>query len=359
VKLSDFQGGNNMYLCFGTFAAVLNCCKQNIKQYALFAIIAKCLDKNSNYIKSDDRYKESWEIEGDGPAISKLLNCTKNYVLENKLSLELSKVVKDFEINVAPYIEEDKKPAVILSLLNIIQLDKSLDFKNKEAFRKNLGVYKQDILNQSKFEFCDFLVRILLYTTCGNVDNKMGKDYVESITKCYVDKFIDDYAFEYEWNSTAQTLTLLPISSIFSDFSSKISLFKIDEFIESVDPTNVMDYEWVDKCDGFIKYIKSTKWIPFEQTPQNMSGMTIQKVQLFAQVLNEYVNYLGVNMRPIEEQPDLFIPIPLVPLYRDEDAKWACAFWEKVQDYRKQLASIYQEILFHIHFAINNANESK
>ena len=44
-------------------------------------------------------------------------------------------------------------------------------------------------------------------------------------------------------------------------------------------------------------------------------------------------------MRPIVEKPDIF-----VPLYRDENVKWAVEHKKNTEAYRQKLGFIYQEI---------------
>lgn len=339
-----------MRLCFGTFAAVLNCCCQDIQQAAFVARIAKCIDPQSSYIAIESRFvqEDDWEIAGDGPAISKLLHCTRSFVLGNSGVTSrpaIKDVVKKFEAHVAPFIIEDKKPAVIFTLLDIIQRDKKLDFEMKDCFGEYFGTDKQQLLQKREFIFSDFLGRVLLYTVYGGTDNTVGKEYVHLITKSYINKIADLYTCEYGWNQSAQTLTLTFVE-IYLRLNQAIQRYQIDKFVEETDPTDIMEIAWIERCEGFLEDIKSNIWTPYAPAGSDAPGVTIRKVQEFAQILDAYTTYLGLNMRPIAERPDLF-----VPLYRDENAKWAVAFGAKVLDYRKQLISIYQEIYTRMPFA--------
>lgn len=104
-----------MVLCFGTFATVL-CLYRNqqshISQATLVAKLARCVDRKSSYIVWDNRDKEEddWDVNGDGPAISKLLHCTKNFVFSDVYPTNpaLENVIKDFDKNISPFIYKRK-----------------------------------------------------------------------------------------------------------------------------------------------------------------------------------------------------------------------------------------------------------
>lgn len=339
-----------MRLCFGIFAMVLNRCRTDIQQAALVARIAKCIDQHSSYIAVEDRYKtkNEWEIMGDDPATSKLLHCKRNFVYEKDSATDkpaIEDVIKNFEAHVAPFIIEDKKPAVIFALLDIIRQDKILDFEMKDGCKKYLGADKQELLKRNEFIFSDFLSRVLLYTVYGGVDNCVGKEYIRLITKSYISKVADLYTYEYEWSQSTQTLTLT-FATIYMLLYQAMQRYEIHKFVEEIDPTVMMDIKWIEQCDDYLKDTESNIWKKFASTEVGMLGLTIRKVQEFAQTLDDYTKYLGINMRPIAECPELF-----VPLYRDENVKWALPFEAKVRDYRQQLISIYQEIYTHMLFA--------
>lgn len=350
-----------MRLCFGTFTAVLNCCRQNVQQAALVARIAKVVDPCSRYI-GENRYQiieqerkqehgqnlTKEKIEGDKPAANKLLHCKINFVFDNEEdanNLTLDETIKKFETEVAPFIDEDKRAKVILALLDIIQKDKCIDLDKKENFKKFLGVDKQHLLQQSKFVFSDFLGRILLYSICGNVDNTVCQSCVNSITSDYIDTIAEPYAYEYQWDIASQTL-VLSFVTIFNIFNQAILDYQIDTFIECIDPTNMMEFEWLEKCENFLKHTEGSIWIPFGPSTVEKKGLVLQKVQQFAQTLDDYTKYLPLNMRPL----DIKSVSRAVPLFRDEDVKWALNFEKETMNYRQQLCSIYQEICHHMLF---------
>ena len=79
----------------------------------------------------------------------------------------------------------------------------------------------------------------------------------------------------------------------------------------------------------------------------NVSPVTISKRHKikYTQTLDDYTHYLGLNMRPIAEHPDI-----LVPIFRDEQPQSAMQFSNLVGDYRHQLISIYTELYEHMPF---------
>lgn len=349
-----------MRLCFATFAKTLYFCRQRTNQEILVAKIIKCIDPCSNYLDQDYRYSDGWDIKGDKFAINKLLHCTRPFTtISNEFSKvskrEFNTLRKKFKTNVSPLINEDKQASAILTLLNIIKQDKVIDSENAENFKKYLGMDKQQLLQQEKFVFPDFIVRILLYTVYGNVDNRDGKEYIKFITKKYVDSCRDSYFNEYKWDSATQTLTLSFVE-IFSAFNQAIHNYQIDKFVETVDPTNMMDIAWVEKCEGFLMHTKTKILCDFTPPIVDSHSFTIQAVQEFVQTLNDYLDFLGIKMRPLVKKPNPEKPNPeesniFLPMYRDENVKWAMDFNEDVHNYRQKLISIYQKIYMHMPFA--------
>ena len=343
-----------MRLCFGTFATVLNLCRHNILQATLIARIVACIDPgNSSIIKNWLEIREQVEdygtitvkIEGNEQTISKLLACKTNFVFAEREDAKIptqDTIIKRFETLVAPFIHEDKKAKIILTLLNLIKEDKSLDFEKKENFNKYLGMGKQHLLYQTEFTFSDFMGRILLYTVCSNIDNRVGKEYVKDITNDYIDNIVKPYAYGYQWNTSSQTLKL-SFMEIFIIFRQAILNYQLEYFIEEVDPTVHVNINNLEKCDDFLKFTETNIWIPFRQ---ESICWILQKVQSFGQTLQDYTKYLGTNIRPIAENPSFF-----VPLFRDENPKWSLNFEKETKNYRQQLIDIYQEIYRHMLFA--------
>ena len=112
-------------LCFGTFASLLNKCRsEEILHIDFLGTLIWGIDTNSRYT-----YEES--------AVTRLLKCELNYKLTETAIKE--KPTNDTLTNyifkkVAPLIMEDKKKIVILTLLDIIRRDTSLSREKKELF---------------------------------------------------------------------------------------------------------------------------------------------------------------------------------------------------------------------------------
>lgn len=341
-----------MRLCFGTFASVLVLCKRNINKTDFVARIAKCVDPHSSYIDNDDRYKEGkWDIQGDKSAVSKLRHCTKDFVIGNDSSVkrpDIVAVIETLKERVIPYIQEDKKAVALLALLDIIRRDESLDADRNELFQEYIGIDKQQLLQQQKISFADFIGRVLLFTTYGDRNNTVGKDCVKSITPQYLDEVTSVYTNECRWDRSEQVLSLTYISTFFL-LNETLESCQLAYFIENVDPTNLMEDVWIEKCEEFQEMMQSGVEALPAPNKRNVQGFTLKKTQEFCQVLNDYTEYLGVHMRPIANTPETF-----VPLYRDENTKWAFSFAGKVQAYRERLETIYKEIYTHMPFAPND-----
>lgn len=343
-----------MRLCFGTFARVLNCCRQNIIQSQLIARVVMCIDpQNSSIISNWSKVKKQLEDSGiiteefecNEPAISKLLSCRKNFIFSDGENADIptqSIVINRFETLVSPFIDSDKKAKVILGLLDIIQKDECLDSETKENFKKYLGMDKKRLLRQREFIFSGFLGQVLLYTVCGKVDNRVGAGYVKTITPDYIDNATEPYMYDCHWDAFTQTLTLSFVE-MYDILKQAMRSYQVGAFIEKIDPTVKLDIRWVEKCEGFLGFIKDRICIPFGQDSANTKGKTLQMIEQLAQTLDEYTQYLGVHMRPIAEDIET-----MVPIYRDEKLEWYMDFIEKSNHYRQKICSICQEISLHV-----------
>lgn len=339
-----------MYLCFGTFASILALCQVDIRKEILTGRIAKCVDKDTNYVIRLNREEtvDEWEFECDGPALSKLRNCGRRFVFGNGTPVnepDINPIIENVRNHVAPYIYEDKKATALFALLDIVRRDQSLDAERKELFQKYMGLDKQQLLQQEEISFSDFISRVLVFTTYGDRNNIAGQEYLKSITPQYLDEVACVYDSEYRWVQAEQVLSLTYIS-IFFLLNKAMESCQLVSFIEKVDPTNCMNIKWVEKCEEFLQMMQSGVEALPAPNGRNVQGFTLKKTQEFCQVLDDYTRYLGFNMRPIPEKPELF-----VPLYRDENTKRAFSFVGKVQAYRKRLETIYKEIKTHMPFA--------
>lgn len=215
-----------------------------------------------------------------------------------------------------------------------------------------MGLYKQQLLQQEEISFSDFISRVLVFTTYGDRNNTVGKDCVKSITPQYLDEVACAYDSEYRWAQAEQVLSLTYIS-IFSLLNKAMESCQLFSFIQKVDPTNCMNFKWVEKCDEFLEMMQSDVEALPAPNGRNVQGFTLKKTQEFCQVLDDYTRYLGFNMRTMDnEKPSE----TFVPFHRDENIKWALDFETKVNMYRNQLIAIYHEIYCHMPFAPNQCS---
>ncbi len=337
-----------MLLCFGTFATVLNICREGINSAPLVARIARCVDSTNSCI-GINRFKENGECIGDGPNVTKLLKCKRNFTFDKGIDAKkptADEVIDRFRTDVTPYINEDKKAKAILTLLDIIKKDKIIDFENKEEFKKFCGKYKNEMLQQEKFEFSDFMGKLLIYTTYSNVKNTDGQSCVQMLTQDYIDKVTKPYVFEYKWDGNKDILDLLLVK-IYNIFYQTVSKYKITEYICNVDPTNYMDDIWLERWDDFLKDINNFILKPYCPKEREAEGFTFKKIQEFSQKLDDYTSYTGINMIFASSNNKSYF----VPKFREENVKWATCFQEETMKYRKQLSNIAHEIYCHMLFA--------
>lgn len=342
-----------MKLCFGIFGKILNLCRKNsITQAPFTTYIVACINPessiiNANFLENIQKFIDEPEMtiesmDYDDQAISKLLNCARDLPHTDKeKSAQTPKedTLRRFDAKILPYIDEDKKADAMLAMLDIIRNDHSLDTDKKETFKMYLGIEKDGLFQKSQLPFTEFMVGILQYTICGNVDNTAGKTYVSAITDEYMADIVKPYQNEYQWDASSQTL-IFPCLEMFQIFQGAIIDYKIKDFIETVDPTNRMSYEYVDSCDSFIKFLKNNILIPFDS--KYSCSPTVQNIAKFANTLDKYIVYVGHNMCPIEDRPNTMIPI------YGEDSPNAIVFEKKTKNYREQLIAIYGEIYKYI-----------
>ena len=227
----------NIRLCFGTFASLLNKFRPtDLQQQDFIAYLINGIDKNSRYIS-------------ERSAVTRLLSCKIDYVLTTEATIKEpshDKLQAYISKNVAPNIREDAEKMIILTLLDIIRKDKSLDQEHKELFKDYFGIYKEQLLHKSKFVFSDIISKALLYTTYGGVKNRFDKGVVPDINDEYITAATSAYLNDIEWDRETQTLTLNYIEDYYT-FIGLIDEYEMHYFITSIDPVNGMDRSWFDK----------------------------------------------------------------------------------------------------------------
>lgn len=330
-----------MKLCFGVFAKILKICSKPLAQEKLVANLVRCIDPHSNYIVPEERFNDGDDPEGDKPAISKLVNCKKNFFFSESgiaPTVNLEETVSNLNKRFVLLFEDKGKVKFILSIVRIIQLDDSIDNEENEVFKKAFGVDKMQFLQQDEYDFSDIVGKALLYTTDSEIENIKGADCIKSITDDYINEEFRASLYGYEWNTDKNSLKLFRYK-IFALFEEMISKNKIKEFIECVDPTNCVNpSDWFDNCEAFIEDTKNEIWNQYD----NRNSVVVE-IQKFAQALDNYLNYLALNMRPAYDDDSI-----LVPLCRDENIKWSSKFEETVNNFRCEMVAAYKNIFISV-----------
>lgn len=281
---------NNVRLCFGTFASILNSFRKSYKSQVKFiSDLIGLVDEDSVYIEN-------------GPSITKLLKYKINFVLSKKASKpSYGKLAKNIDDNIAPDIEDDDKKLIILALLDIIRNDESLERENKERFEFYFGSYKKELIEKrSKFQFSDFVGTALLYTIDENVKNIYDNDTAPVIDKEYINDVTSPYLNDIEWDVDNQVLTLTYID-YYNKFKQLIEKHKIEVFILLQRPINGLR--------GSV--FKNYKLFRQEFSPENFkydeSSEMGKKIALYLRRLDDYIAFLTSHM--VEVSPGIFHPI--------------------------------------------------
>lgn len=199
-----------MTLCFGIFARVLSCCTHGKPEYEFIPRVAWVIDRRNSSLASglDFDVDDPDGMEGNKPVVSKLLSCEHSLVLRDKQLPSLVVACERFKSKVMPFINEDMVAKAVLTVRYIISLDDTIGNERKETFKKYLGMYRDEFLQQTIFDVPDFFTRVLLYTTC--VDNNEGQPYVKEITDTLIEEVANNNWAELRWDAITQTLELIP-----------------------------------------------------------------------------------------------------------------------------------------------------
>ncbi|MBE6844321.1 MAG: hypothetical protein E7508_01220 [Ruminococcus sp.] len=279
-------------LCFGTFASLLNKCRsEEVHQFDFLGDLIWGIDQYSRYIS-------------EAPAVTRLLKCELNYTLTEAAIKE--KPTNDTLTNyifeeVAPSIMEDKKKIVILTLIDIIRRDTSLSREKKELFKEYFFVDREQFLMESNFVFSDIVSKALLFTTFGNVKNKYNKGDVFVISDEYINTVTAPYLNDVDWDKGKQALTLTYIE-IYNEFTHLIREYGIERFILYDDPKNGLS------GSVFDNYSKFRESISHKMVNIDYRRDIWKMIALYLSNLDDYINFLSFNM--VEVSPNIFHPIP-------------------------------------------------
>lgn len=272
----------NVRLCFGTLASVLNIFrKSNITQVNFISDLIVLFDPQSPYV-------------GDGSSITKLLKYQINFVLSEEASKPSRGTLKEYiSDQIDPKIKIDGKKVIILALLDIIRKDMSLDQKNKELFKYYFGMYKYELLLESEFEFSDFVSSALLYATDEDVKNR---DTVSVINDEYINAVTSPYLDDIDWDEEYKTLTLTYVN-LYKTFCRDLKKNEIDIFLSDIDPNLEINGDIISKCDDFFYNVSHSEKYRY-RIDKNRKSFIWDKIELFIHKFDNYVNYICINCTP-------------------------------------------------------------
>lgn len=312
-----------MILCFGTFASVLNRCKQGLSQDKFIPRIVwvvdsknRCLGDGLDYeISGDDL--ETMEMLGNPSVVSKLLSCKQSLNLRTTSRPSLEIVAERFNAKVVPYIDEDKVAKAVLALLRIISKDDTIRTLRRESFRKYLGMYREELLQQTALNVPDFFARLLLYTT--NVDNRKGYPDAKEIADDFIEKAAKDSWADVSWDATVQAVKIVHSeeASFFHEVNMLSELYR-PLLGEQPDYAN-MEWLGVDKSSLFPSIYRRVDFKDAETKRMALSKM------------NQYMKLTHQLVELRAEQ---------------QSSKWPIFPDERMRDVRQQLKDLYDELLF-------------
>lgn len=164
-------------LCFGSFLKILVLCKSpSGNQKKICGKMLMSINK-------------SYDITTDDTAVSNLVRCERNLsdnITSQVIYADTNNVSEFFKQHIIPMLDVNKCKQAVLSLLDIINSDTTIDEATQLG---KLGNHtKKDILNMKTFVLADFLMNIFLYTI-NDVINTEGKTSIAEITAEYVSQF--------------------------------------------------------------------------------------------------------------------------------------------------------------------------
>ncbi len=314
-----------MRLCFGTFANILNCCKQRLPQDKFVSRVAWVIDAKNSSLGSGLDFEVSDDdlatMEGNPSVVSKLLSCKRALNIRDTYLPPIEVAYKRFKDHVMPFIDEDKAAKGLLAVRYIIDKDITIDTEHKESFRKYMGVYKKELLQQTKFDAPDFLTRVLLYTTC--VDNKDGRPYVDEITDDFIENVANDSSWaELKWDVDTQTVEIIP-----STKKRLLDALSILSEILTYLTKNQVSYTNMEWLGVYINEFLSGVYQQIKCMAPDKKRELINKLQQQRSLMQEFIDCLPSGQR----------------LAMDQSVTWS-VFLEKAWDIYQQITNLSKEI---------------
>ena len=313
-----------MVLCFGTFASILNCCKQNLPQDKFVPRIAWVVDRRNSSLGSEIDFdvEDPADIDGNKPVVTRLLSCQRPLVLRDK-QLPSHRTAKErFASQVMPSMNESMIAKALLAVLYVIQSDSTIENEYAATFKENLGVSKDKLLTLTKFNAPDFFARVLRYTTY--IDNKAGRPYAGKITEAFIERVADECWSELKWHADTQTVEIIPSEAK----RLREELYVINEFRLSLmaERVDITDMGWLD-IDMGVLFSRESPLIEIKD--RNTQQMVSRKILQYIRLVHEFVECI------LEAQKATSDPI----------MRWTLFPNERMRDIRQKLTNISDDLL--------------
>lgn len=292
-----------MILCFGTFGKALKCCRQEISVSGFIARIAWVVDRRNACLGAgldyeiDDNALDTTKKFNNPPVASRLLSCKQDFELNcnKKPSVEVAR--ERFGSKVMPYISEDMVAKAVLAVRYIISLDDTIGNERKETFKKYLGMYRDELLQQTSFDVPDFFARVLLYTTC--VNNNEGRPYAKEITDAFIDEAANKDLVVLKWDTITQTLELV------STGEKRLSDW-VEQLCQLRPPIAADKYLTTEWLGVNMTDLDPSIWGRTELTASDAQRLLSRKINPYAHITSPecLVNSLSPKVRPDKEPGD-------------------------------------------------------
>lgn len=285
-------------LCFGVFAKLMNICKDTIRESDQARFITKMisiLDPGNSCIHYNNPYTGTTGTDENRPVVTRLLKCRQNFtlsassdeILNNKQSF-----LEQFKGFIADYMDIDLIPGLVVTLIDIIKNDKYVKQYSKELFKKLFGYYIEDFqFNNNQIVVYDFLGNLFIYTALNTkVKNTSCANFISEINEEYIRSIYTPYENDLTFDAESLTLTL-DILNVYFKFKELLDEYSICGFIGEVDPSKGLLETYPEQCYAFLEKVKAEILQPYPYT-----YCIYEKISEFCNSLYNYNKFLEKNM---------------------------------------------------------------
>ena len=283
-------------LCIGVYASLMNLCRDQsrISNQAEFVMkLITILDPNNSLKPIPNSSKGNGTVSDIAPSVSKLLRCKLNLSLNrtpNEIMNDRKTIAENIRDFVAQYMDWDRIPGLIVSLVSIIKNDSYINRYSKELFKSIFGCYVNQLkFDDNKIVVYEFLSNLLIYSALNErVKNTSCAESASKISEEYIDAIYAPYENDLSYDADTQTISLI-CWEIYDRFLSILQKNYIADFLK-ID-TSLCTYDvCFDLCDSFAKDIDA-------QILQVYPGSSVmlQKIVDFCNVLHDYDYHLITN----------------------------------------------------------------